>query len=160
VKQEDSPEIIQADQENGKTNRPEDPYQVLANILTNPRLEELSDDQIKSIETELGELIFREEYTTLISFRSLLNSKISLEAFQKFLARAAEKSAFKKGMTQKTQIEEPILTVKPPVPVVTSSSRYKYDISKSTQVAKVDDALSKVLLFLKQWGAMMHGPVY
>ena len=55
-------------------------------------------------------------------------------------------------MTQKLQIEEPILTVKPPVSVVTSSSRHKYDISKSAQVAKVDDALSKVLPFPKAMG--------
>lgn len=85
VKREDSPEVMEANSQEYAGN----PHQAVAKILNDERIGGLEEKTFREVEKYVSALLLNGQAQTLSSFGCLLDSKISLVSYVRFLENAA-----------------------------------------------------------------------
>ncbi|KAA8912680.1 hypothetical protein TRICI_003398 [Trichomonascus ciferrii] len=103
VKREDSPEVMETNSEEYAGN----PHQAVAKILNDKRIGQLDENTFREVEKYVSALLLNDQALTLSSFACLLDSKISLASYVRFLENAAV--PFLNGRGGEQSKEQPVV---------------------------------------------------
>jgi hypothetical protein len=102
VKRESSPEVMETDSEQYAGN----PHQAVAKILNDERIGGLDENTFREVEKYVSALLLNGQASTLSSFGCLLDSKISLVSYVRFLENAALPFLEGRGNEQSKELPE------------------------------------------------------